>query len=64
MFIDRPMGKKAKLRKQRREKTFNGSAVQPTDSDDFIGQVEKTGYRKENIMRSPEVPRDEIEPIV
>ncbi|ELS04668.1 hypothetical protein Xen7305DRAFT_00044040 [Xenococcus sp. PCC 7305] len=58
------MGKKAKLRKKRREQTANGSAVQPTNSDDFIGQIEKTGYRKENVMRSPEVPRDEIEPIV
>ena len=61
---NRLMGRKAKLRKKRREQISNPSDLQQVDSDDFIGQIERTGYRKENIQRSPEVPREEIEPII
>ncbi len=58
------MGKKAKIRKQRREKVNNSSELETTNSDNFIKQIEKVGYRKEQILRSPEVPRDDIEPII
>ncbi len=56
------MGKKAKLKKMRRElKATSGENSQP-DPNNFIKQVEKTGYRLRNIQRSPEVPRDNVEP--
>lgn len=58
------MGKKAKLRKKRREQTSNFTELQQENPHNFIKQIEKTGYRKENIQRSPEVPRDNIEPTV
>ena len=58
------MGKKAKIRKKRREQTSNPTDLQQSNANDFIKQIEKTGYRKENIQRSPEVPRDNIEPVI
>ncbi len=56
------MGRKAKLKKMRREFKANPTDNTKTDSDNFIKQVEKTGYRLQNIERSPEVPKDNIEP--
>lgn len=58
------MGKKAKIRKQRREQTGNPIDLQQSNANNFIQQIEKTGYRKERIQRSPEVPRENIEPII
>ncbi|MDJ0535053.1 MAG: hypothetical protein QNJ70_21645 [Xenococcaceae cyanobacterium MO_207.B15] len=56
------MGKKAKLKKMRRELKTTSRENPPTDPNNFIKQIEKTGYRLQNIQRSPEVPRDDIEP--
>ena len=58
------MGKKAKLRKQRRQQINNPSDLQLENPHNFIKQIEKTGYRKNNIQRSPEMPRDDIEPTI
>ena len=58
------MGKKAKIRQKRREKNSNPPDLQPENPNNFIKQIEKTGYRKSEIQRSPEVPRDDIEPVV
>lgn len=56
------MGRKAKLKKQRRQgKLANSSEAQPKN---FIKRVEKEGYRLDRITRSPEVPRDDVEPQV
>ncbi len=56
------MGRKAKLKKQRRQgKLANSSEAQPKN---FIKRVEKEGYRLNRITRSPEVPRDDVEPQV
>ncbi len=58
------MGKKAKIRKKRREQTKNLPDLQQANPNNFIKQIEKTGYCKGKIQRSPEVPRDDIEPII
>ena len=58
------MGKKAKLRKQRRQQINNSPDLQQENPHNFIKQIEKTGYRKENIQRSPEMPRNDIEPTI
>ncbi len=58
------MGKKAKIRKQRREQINHAPDLQSTNPNNFIQQIEKVGYRKEQIQRSPEVPRDDIEPVI
>ena len=58
------MGKKAKLRKQRRQQTSKSPDLQLTNPHNFIKQIEKTGYQKDKIQRSPVVPRDDIEPII
>ncbi|MGK7898980.1 MAG: hypothetical protein AB4372_36540 [Xenococcus sp. (in: cyanobacteria)] len=58
------MGKKAKIRKKRREQMNHSPELETTNPDNFIKQIEKVGYRKEQIQRSPEVPRDDIEPII
>ncbi len=58
------MGKKAKLRKQRRQQINNSPDLQQENPNNFIKQIEKTGYRKENIQRSPEMPRNDVEPII
>ena len=58
------MGKKAKIRKKRREATSDLCDLQSANPNNFIKQIEKTGYRKDTIQRSPEVPRDDIEPVV
>ncbi|MDJ0678555.1 MAG: hypothetical protein QNJ18_01670 [Xenococcaceae cyanobacterium MO_167.B52] len=56
------MGKKAKLKKMRRELKAKSQEHTKPNTDNFIKQVEKTGYRLQNIQRSPEVPRDNVEP--
>ena len=56
------MGKKAKLKKMRRELKATSGENSQSDPNNFIKQVEKTGYRLRNIQRSPEVPRDNVEP--
>ena len=58
------MGKKAKIRKKRREQINNSPDLESTNPNNFIKQIEKVGYRKERIQRSPEMPRDDIEPII
>lgn len=56
------MGRKAKLKKIRRELKFTPQESTESQSDNFIKQVEKTGYRMKNLQRSPEIPTDNIEP--
>ena len=58
------MGKKAKIRKKRREQINNSLDLETTNPPNFIKQIEKVGYRIDKIQRSPEMPKDEIEPIV
>ena len=53
------MGRKAKLKKQRRQ---GSSSAIPKRKADFIKRVEQEGYQMDNIKRSPEVPRNDIEP--
>lgn len=56
------MGRKAKLKKQRRQLQKNKSDDSRVNTQDFIGQMRKEGYRLEQIQRSPEVPKEDIEP--
>lgn len=56
------MGKQAKLKKQRRQLQKNKSDDSRVNTQDFIGQMRKEGYRLEQIQRSPEVPKEDIEP--
>ena len=56
------MGRKAKLKKQRRQAQQNKADLAPSEELDFIGQMKKEGYHLDRIKRSPEVPREENEP--
>lgn len=61
------MGRKAKLKKQRRAKQIDPNYLAPQPGlqpkkQDFIRRVEKEGYRFEQIERSPEIPKENIEP--
>lgn len=56
------MGKKAKLKKLRRELKANPSREKPSSSTKFVEQLNKLGYQFEQIERSPEVPNKNIEP--
>lgn len=61
------MGRKAKLKKQRRAKQTDPNYLPPQPKSqpkkqDFIRRVEKEGYRFEQIERSPDIPRENIEP--
>ena len=56
------MGRKAKLKKQRRQGQQNKSDLAQSNPQDFIGQMAKEGYRLDKIERSPEVPQERIEP--
>ena len=58
------MGKKAKIRKKRREQINNSLDLETTNPHNFIKQIEKVGYRINKIQRSPEMPKDDIEPII
>ena len=58
------MGKKAKLKKQRRLASKNQQKASPSKKQDFIQRVEKEGYRFEKIERSPEIPKENVEPQV
>ena len=58
------MGKKAKIRKKRRHNNDNSLDLRETNPHNFIKQIEKTGYSKERIQRSPELPKDDIEPTI
>jgi hypothetical protein len=56
------MGKKARIKKIRKE----SSKISPTnnqyESTQFVEQLTKLGYQLEQIERSPEVPIDKTEP--
>ena len=56
------MGRKAKLKKQRHQARQQKSDEANIDPQDFIKQMGKEGYRLEKIQRSPEVPKQDIEP--
>ncbi len=55
------MGKKAKLKKIRREKK---GEVKGSDPNNFVGELGKQGYQFEHIQRSPDVPERKVEPQV
>jgi hypothetical protein len=56
------MGRKAKLKKQRHQEQINQTDVEQANPQDFIKQMSKEGYSLQQIKRSPEVPRKNIEP--
>ena len=55
------MGKRAKLKKMRKEQQQKPKAA---SSDNFIKELGKQGYNLSKIQRSPEVPEDKPEPQV
>ena len=56
------MGKKAKLKKLRRELKANSATETPFTSTQFVEQFNKLGYQLGQIERSPDVPTEKIEP--
>ena len=56
------MGRKAKLKKLRRELTTNPATEKPSSSTQFVEHLNKLGYQLKDIKRSPEVPKQNIEP--
>lgn len=59
------MGRQSKRKQIKREST---SQPQPSETDvnsnQFIRQIEKQGYRFDNIDRSPDIPADKVDPQV
>ena len=56
------MGKKAKLKKLRRELKANPPTKESSPSTQFVEQLHQLGYQFRQIERSPEVPTKKIEP--
>ncbi len=56
------MGKKAKLKKLRRELKANPKTEKPPSPTRFVEQLNQLGYQLEQIERSPDVPTENIEP--
>lgn len=56
------MGKKAKLKKLRRELKTNPSNDRSSPPTQFVEQLHQLGYQFKQIERSPEVPTKKIEP--
>ena len=56
------MGKKAKLKKMRRELKMNPQQQESLPSTQFVKHLNKLGYQLEQIERSPDVPTEKIEP--
>ena len=56
------MGKKAKLKKLRRELKANPVTETSSASTQFVEQLNKLGYQLEQTERSPDVPAKHIEP--
>ncbi len=59
------MGRKAKLKKIRKETVENPTSSDLTQADDptkFVQQLRKQGYNLQQIQRSPELPNQKVEP--
>ena len=56
------MGRKAKLKKLRRELKTNPKTEKQSSSTQFVEHLSKLGYQLKEIQRSPEVPKKNIEP--
>lgn len=56
------MGRKAKLKKLRRELQTNPETEKQSSSTQFVKELNKLGYQLKEIQRSPEVPKENIEP--
>ena len=56
------MGKKAKLKKLRRELKANPNTKTNSAPTQFVEELDRLGYQLEKIKRSPEVPNKHIEP--
>lgn len=56
------MGKKAKLKKLRRELKANPETKKTSSSTQFVEELNQLGYQLKQIERSPEVPNNHIEP--
>ena len=62
------MGRKAKLKKVRRDASSDAASVpQPESQVDrdptkFVQQLEKQGYKLQQIDRSPEIPSQQQKP--
>ena len=56
------MGRKAKLKKLRRELKANPATETSSNSTQFVDQLGKLGYQLDRSERSPEVPTQKIEP--
>lgn len=56
------MGKKAKLKKLRRELKANPETKKTASPTQFVEELNQLGYQLEQIERSPELPNKHIEP--
>ncbi|HEY9813763.1 MAG TPA: hypothetical protein V6D31_09535 [Candidatus Sericytochromatia bacterium] len=61
------MGRKAKLKKIRKETVEPPTSLDLTQADDptkFVQQLGKQGYNLQQIQRSPELPNQKVDPQV
>ena len=56
------MGKKAKLKKLRRELKATPNTKTNSSPTQFVEELDRLGYQLDRIKRSPEVPNKQIEP--
>lgn len=56
------MGKKAKIKKIRKESLKISEIDNQYESTQFVEQLTKLGYQLKQIERSPEVPTEKTEP--
>ena len=56
------MGKKSRLKKIRKESLSNEIKNQPSDSTQFVRELQHLGYQLKQIQRSPELPQQNTEP--
>jgi len=55
------MGRQAKLRQQRQQQP---ATPPPANAQDFVKDLERRGYSRHEIARSPDLPDDRAQPQV
>ena len=56
------MGRKAKLKKIRKQENYQKKTSSQPQKDNFINEIERQGYQFDRALDGPEIPREENEP--
>ena len=58
------MGRKAKLKKIRKQENYQKKTTSQPQKDNFINEIERQGYQFDRIQESPEIPEEKKDPQV